>query len=135
MAKVKKTLALEIISFKHPQTNDTALVRMAKPTFPTTAAMITSKSTAVHTVTMQYQRFFFYRIGTEPNKLIFETWSQSEQMSKWHPHISVFTIIRIFSELMSAHLSLNTHVLIPPAATLRFMHVLHVLCFWCISVV
>lgn len=27
MAKVKKTLALEIISFKHPQTNDTALVR------------------------------------------------------------------------------------------------------------
>lgn len=29
MAKVKKTLALEIISFKHPQTNDTALVRTA----------------------------------------------------------------------------------------------------------
>lgn len=27
MAKVKKTLALEIISFKHPQTNETALVR------------------------------------------------------------------------------------------------------------
>lgn len=27
VAKVKKTLALEIISFKHPQTNDTALVR------------------------------------------------------------------------------------------------------------
>lgn len=26
MAKVKKTLALEIISFKHPQTNETALV-------------------------------------------------------------------------------------------------------------
>lgn len=30
MAKVKKTLALEIISFKHPQTNDTALVRTAQ---------------------------------------------------------------------------------------------------------
>lgn len=29
MAKVKKTLALEIISFKHPQTSDTALVRTA----------------------------------------------------------------------------------------------------------
>ena len=28
MAKVKKTLALEIISFKHPQTNETALVRI-----------------------------------------------------------------------------------------------------------
>lgn len=27
MAKVKKTLGLEIISFKHPQTNETALVR------------------------------------------------------------------------------------------------------------
>lgn len=26
MAKVKKTLALEIIGFKHPQTNETALV-------------------------------------------------------------------------------------------------------------
>lgn len=29
MAKVKKTLALEIIGFKHPQTNETALVRVA----------------------------------------------------------------------------------------------------------
>lgn len=29
MAKVKKTLALEVISFKHPQTSDTALVRTA----------------------------------------------------------------------------------------------------------
>lgn len=28
VAKVKKTLALEIISFKHPQTNETALVRI-----------------------------------------------------------------------------------------------------------
>lgn len=28
MAKVKKTLALEIISFKHPQTNETALVQL-----------------------------------------------------------------------------------------------------------
>lgn len=28
VAKVKKTLALEIISFKHPQTNETALVRL-----------------------------------------------------------------------------------------------------------
>lgn len=27
VAKVKKTLALEIIGFKHPQTNETALVR------------------------------------------------------------------------------------------------------------
>ena len=27
MAKAKKSLALEIINFKHPQTHDTALVR------------------------------------------------------------------------------------------------------------
>lgn len=32
VAKVKKTLALEIISFKHPQTNDAALVRTAQNT-------------------------------------------------------------------------------------------------------
>lgn len=31
VAKVKKTLALEIISFKHPQTNETALVRLRPP--------------------------------------------------------------------------------------------------------
>lgn len=31
MAKVKKTLALEIIGFKHPQTNETALVRTNIP--------------------------------------------------------------------------------------------------------
>lgn len=31
VAKVKKTLALEIIGFKHPQTNETALVRLRPP--------------------------------------------------------------------------------------------------------
>lgn len=30
MAKVKKTLALEIINFKHPQTHETALVSSPK---------------------------------------------------------------------------------------------------------
>lgn len=79
MAKVKKTLALEIISFKHPQTNDTALVRTAKPTFTTavktTAAMITSKTTTVHTETTECLLIFF---------VVFETWSQSEQPSRFH---------------------------------------------------
>lgn len=41
MAKVKKTLALEIISFKHPQTNETALVRTG-PTVTDTAATSTA---------------------------------------------------------------------------------------------
>lgn len=32
IAKVKKTLALEVIGFKHPQTNETALVRRSSYT-------------------------------------------------------------------------------------------------------
>lgn len=31
VAKVKKTLAPEIIGFKHPQSNETALVRRPRP--------------------------------------------------------------------------------------------------------
>lgn len=38
MAKVKKTLALEIINFKHPQTHETALVRSGCSSLPAQSA-------------------------------------------------------------------------------------------------